>query len=42
VEMTELLGLRPSRAMRSLTARKRYRDARIRTTRSHERTYHPA
>ena len=30
VELTELLGLRPSRAMRSLTARRSYRDARIR------------
>jgi len=37
VEITELLDLPPSRAMRSLTARQRYRDARIRTTRSHER-----
>ena len=36
VELTELLDLRPSRAMRSLTARKRYRDARIRFTRSHD------
>ena len=36
VELTELLDLPPSRAMRSLTARKRYRDARIRSTRSHE------
>jgi DNA-directed RNA polymerase specialized sigma24 family protein len=41
VELTELLDLPPSRAMRSLTARKRYRDARIRSTRSHERT-HPS
>lgn len=40
VELTELLDLRPSRAMRSLTARKRYRDARIRTTRSHELPSH--
>ena len=40
VEITELLDLPPSRAMRSLTARKRYRDARIRTTRSHERRRH--
>ena len=38
VELTELLDLPPSRAMRSLTARKRYRDARIRSTRSHEHT----
>lgn len=36
VELTELLDLKPSRAMRSLTARKRYRDARIRSTQSHE------
>lgn len=42
VELTELLDLRPSRAMRSLTARQRYRDARIRTTRSHELTRHSA
>jgi hypothetical protein len=41
VELTELLDLPPSRAMRSLTARKRYRDARLRSTRSHERT-HPS
>jgi hypothetical protein len=40
VELTELLGLPPSRAMRSLTARKRYRDARIRSTRSHEHNNH--
>ena len=40
VELTELLDLPPSRAMRSLTARKRYRDARIRSTRSHERHHH--
>lgn len=33
VELTELLGLRPSRAMRSLTARESYRDARIRSLR---------
>lgn len=38
VELTELLDLPPSRAMRSLTARKRYRAARIRTTRAHEPT----
>jgi hypothetical protein len=36
VELTELLGIRPSRAMRSLTARNRYRDARLKSTRSHE------
>jgi DNA-directed RNA polymerase specialized sigma24 family protein len=36
VELTELLDLPPSRAMRSLTARKRYRDARLKSTRSHE------
>jgi predicted DNA-binding protein YlxM (UPF0122 family) len=36
VELTELLDLKPSRAMRSLTARKRYRAARIRSTQSHE------
>ena len=36
VELTELLDLRPSRAMRSLTARHRYRQARIRFTRSHD------
>jgi hypothetical protein len=41
VELTELLDLPPSRAMRSLTARKRYRDARLRSTQSHERP-HPA
>ena len=35
-ELSELLDLRPSRAMRSLTARKRYRSARIRFTRSNE------
>jgi len=38
VELTELLNLRPSRAMRSLTARKSYRSARILTTQSHEIT----
>ena len=38
VELTELLDLRPSRAMRSLTARKAYRAARIQSTRSHEPT----
>jgi hypothetical protein len=42
VELTELLDLPPSRAMRSLTARKRYRDARNRSTRSHERPDHTA
>jgi len=31
VELTELLGLPPSRAMRSLTARNRYREARNRS-----------
>ena len=36
VELTELLNLRPSRAMRSLTARKSYRSARIQSTKSHE------
>jgi hypothetical protein len=36
VELTELLDLRPSRAMRSLTARKSYRAARIQSTRTHE------
>ena len=36
VELTELLNLRPSRAMRSLTARQSYRSARILTTQSHE------
>lgn len=40
VELTELLDLPPSRAMRSLTARKRYRDARNRSTQSHEHTHH--
>jgi hypothetical protein len=40
VELTELLDLPPSRAMRSLTARKRYRDARIRSTKSHEHHHH--
>ena len=38
VELTELLDLRPSRAMRSLTARKSYRSARIKSSRSHEHT----
>jgi hypothetical protein len=38
VELTELLNLRPSRAMRSLTARKSYRSARIESTKSHEPT----
>jgi len=42
VELTELLDLKPSRAMRSLTARKRYRDARIKSTQSHEHTHHSA
>jgi hypothetical protein len=36
VELTELLNLRPSRAMRSLTARESYRSARIESTKSHE------
>ncbi len=36
VELTELLNLRPSRAMRSLTARNTYRSARINNTRSNE------
>jgi hypothetical protein len=40
VELTELLGIRPSRAMRSLTARKRYREARIKSTKSHEPSPH--
>jgi len=40
VELTELLDLRPSRAMRSLTARKSYRPSRIQTTKSHEPTAH--
>jgi len=40
VELTELLDLPPSRAMRSLTARKRYRDARIQSTSSHEHNHH--
>jgi hypothetical protein len=42
VEITELLDLPPSRVMRSLTARKRYRNARNRFTRSNERPDHPA
>ena len=41
VELTEMLDLRPSRAMRSLTARKSYRSARIQSTRSHEPTAQP-
>jgi hypothetical protein len=36
VELTESLDLPPSRAMRSLTARKSYRSARIQSTQSHE------
>ncbi len=36
VELTEQLDLRPSRAMRSLTARQRYRAARIKSNRSKE------
>ena len=39
VELTELLGLRPSRAMRPLTTRKANRAARIQTTRSYETTH---
>ena len=42
VELTELLDLPPSRAMRSLTARRRYRSARIRVTRSNELPDHPS
>ena len=42
VELTEMLDLRPSRAMRSLTARKSYRSARIQSTRSHEPTPPPS
>ena len=42
VELTELLDLRPSRAMRSLTARKRYRSARIQSTRANESAHHIA
>ncbi len=38
VELTELLDLRPSRAMRSLTARQAYRSARIQSTQSNEGT----
>jgi hypothetical protein len=38
VELTELLDLRPSRAMRSLTSRTASRSARIQTTRSYETT----
>jgi DNA-directed RNA polymerase specialized sigma24 family protein len=41
VELTELLDLPPSRAMRSLTARLRYREARLRNTQSHERSNAP-
>ena len=40
-ELTEMLDLRPSRAMRSLTARKSYRSARIQSTRSHEPNTQP-
>jgi hypothetical protein len=40
VELTELLDLPPSRAMRSLTARKSYRSARIQSTQSHEPFHH--
>ena len=39
VELTELLGLRPSRAMRPLTTREANRAARIQTTRSYETTH---
>ena len=42
VELTELLDLRPSRAMRSLTARQRYRNARIKSARAHEPAHRPA
>ena len=42
VELTELLDLRPSRAMRSLTARKRYRSARIQSARTHELAHRTA
>ena len=42
VELTELLDLRPSRAMRSLTARQSYRAARIQSARSHELTHQTA
>jgi hypothetical protein len=41
VELTELLDLRPSRAMRSLTARQRYRSARIKSAQSHEPAHRP-
>lgn len=41
VELTEMLDLRPSRAMRSLTARKSYRSARITNTSSNELPPHP-
>ena len=39
VELTELLGLRPSRAMRPLTTREANRAARIQTTQSYETTH---
>ena len=39
VELTELLGLRPSRAMRPLTSRTASRAARIQITRSYETTH---
>jgi len=42
VELTEQLDLRPSRAMRSLTARQGYRRARIQSARSHEPAHRPA
>ena len=41
VELTEMLDLRPSRAMHSLTARKSYRSARITNTTSNELPPHP-
>lgn len=42
VELTELLDLRPSRAMRSLTARRSYRSARIKSARSNESAHRTA
>ena len=38
VELTERLDLLPSRAMRSLTARKAYRDAQLRLHSTYENT----
>ena len=38
VQLSKILGIRPSRAMRSLTARKSYRAARNQSTRSNEQT----